>query len=167
MALTAPQLAALKADIAADQDLAGLPQNADTAFDIARIYNAPSPTPYFVWRREVSAREIMGNGFIWPRVKTMSGAEFQVWDLMTRLDFINPSFDQVRAGIMDAFPSNPGDQTMRLAIFSHCQKQATRAERLFATGAGTTTNHSGVGPATSALTEPITPDEVAAARSLP
>lgn len=164
--LTPAQLATLKADIAADQTIATLPQNADTAFDIAVLYNKPHAEPFFVWRTQVGIDEIMGNGFVWSRVAAMSAGEFRVWDLMTRLGAINPSQANVRNGIQSAFGA-VGDAAMRQSIYGHCQRQATRAERLFSLGTGTSVTNAGTGPALALITDPISPDDVAAARSLP
>lgn len=165
MALTPAQLATLKTDIAASE-FSALPNNSDTAFDIAVAYNKPHAQTFFVWRQSVNVLDIMGNGFDWTRVDNMTVGKARIWQFMTALGTINPAQANVRAGIQAAFTAT-ADDAMRQAIYGHCQGQATRAQRLFATGAGTSTTNDGTGPATTALLSPLTADDVFAARSLP
>jgi hypothetical protein len=167
MALTQAQLATLKAAILADPVLAAKPMNSDGNFDIAVILNSQLATPdFFVWRPSVSVGEIMGNNFDWTRVDNMTVGESRIWEYMTQLGVIDPSKPNIRAGINEAYKGTAQDDAMRLAIFGHCQKLATRAQKLFATGTGTTTTDAGTGPATMAV-ESINASDVEAARNLP
>ena len=168
MALTPQQLATLKAAIETDPVLAAKPLNPDGYFDTAQILNNTTASPnFFVWRLNVSVNEIMGNGFDWTRVDNMTVGEARIWDFMTKLGFINPNQSNIRAGINEAYKGTAQDTTMRLAIYTnHLQKLATRTERIFATGAGQTSDDLGVGPGT-VVVQTVTPQDVADARALP
>lgn len=165
MALTTEQKTILKAEIDADPTLSAFPNTPDAAFEVAAALNLPASPTYFVWRVAVPISEIMANGFDWLRVDNMSAGKARIWEFMVALGDINPSQPNVRAGVIAAFPA-VADLAMRTAIFSHCQEPATRAEKLFATGAGTTTTDQGTGPAMRAFIGQITYEDVQAARSL-
>lgn len=174
MPLTAAQRATLKTAMLADPVVGPLltdpqrPPNPDTDDFISRYYNAPSPTEFFVWRTAVSRAEIMQNGFNWTRVDNASVGKARIWEWLFLDGPIDPSKQNIRDGINEAWAGVAAElQAHRLAIFGHCQKQASRAERLFAGPGGTATTHTGTGPATTALSEPIFPSDVEAARNLP
>jgi hypothetical protein len=92
----------------------------------------------------------MGNGFDWTRVDNLTVGKARIWEFMTTLGVINPSQANVRAGILAVF-GTAGDLAMRLSIFGHCQRLATRVQKLFATGAGTTVTEQGIGPGTTVV----------------
>lgn len=146
MALTSTQNATLKAAISADQTLNAFPNNSDGAFGIAALLNQTASPDYYVWRSSVATDEIMLNGFDWTRVDNLTVGKARIWEWMTNLGRINPSQSNVRAGVIAAF-SAAGDLPNRNAVFSHCQRLATRAEKLFATGSGTASTDQGAGPA--------------------
>ena len=165
--MTPAQLQTLKTAINADPALAAKPLNADGYFDIAQILNNTISVPdFFVWRTSVLVNEIMGNGFDWTRVDNMTVGEARIWDFMTKLGFINPNQANVRAGVNEAYKGTAQDDSMRLAIYGHCQEKATRTKRIFATGSGTTSDNIGVGPGTVVI-ETVTPLDVEQARALP
>lgn len=143
--LTHDQLVALKADIAADTAFDSVPHNSDGGFAVAAAYNLSAVPDYFVWQSGVQTDEIMFNGFDWTRVDNLTIGKARIWEWMVAVGYINPSQANVRAGILAVF-ATAGDLAMRLAIFGHCQRLATRAEKLFASGSGTTTTEQGVGP---------------------
>jgi hypothetical protein len=146
MALTTVQLATLKAAIDADPALSALPNNDDGHFAIAAEMNKDAVPVFFVWRSSTNVIEIMSNGFDWTRVDNMTVGEARIWQFMTQLGVIDPSKANVRAGVNEAFKGTAQDNTMRLAIFGHCQRPATRFERLYVTGTGTTSDDIGTGP---------------------
>ena len=166
MALDAAQLLALKTAINADGALAAKPLNSDGHFEIAQILNNTLATPdFFVWRVNVPVDEIMGNGFDWTRVDNMTAGESRIWEYMTQLGYLNPNQSNVRAGVNEAFKGTAQDDSMRAAMYTnHLQKKASRTEKIFATGSGTTASNLGVGPATVAVTN-ITPLDVELARA--
>lgn len=165
MALTAAQQATLKADILADQVLSAFPNNSDGAFAIAAIYNAVASPDFYIWRTSVPVVEIMQNGFDWTRVDNLTVGKARIWEFMTSAGILNPSQPNVRAGFEACFSVEAGDQSTRQAIYNHCQRLATRAEKLFSTGTGTAATHHGLGPATSTLDGLLSYQDVQDARN--
>lgn len=168
MALTAPQLATLKAAIDADPVLAAKPLNSDGYFEIAAVLNTELASPdFWVWRSNVTQDEIMQNGFDWVRVDNLSVGKARIWEWLfdNQAAAINPSKANVRAGIAEVWKGTAADNAVRQAVFNHCQRLATRAQKLFATGPGASTTVDGVGPATMDV-EQITMADVEQARAL-
>jgi hypothetical protein len=151
MALTPQQNATLAAHIAASPDMNTLPPGSDSAFEIAALLNATATPNFYIWRASVLQDEIMQNGFDWVRVDNLSVGKARIWDWMfdNAGTSINPSKANVRAGIAEVWKGTAADNAVRLSVFQHCQTLATRLQKLFATGAGTTTTVDGVGPATT------------------
>lgn len=164
--LTDPQLATLKAEILADPVLAAKPNNSDGNFDIAAAFNLNASPDFYVWRSSVTTDEIMLNGFDWTRVDNLTVGKSRIWEWMTSLDRINPAQANVRAGVLAVF-SAAGDLANRVAVFTHSQRRATRAEKLFATGAGTSTTDQGVGPAVMVFEGQLSYADIEQARNLP
>lgn len=128
--LTPEQNATLKADILADPVLAAQPLNSDGAFAIAQAYAVL--TTFIVWRTSVPVDEIVNNGFTWTAVDSLTVGKARIWDWMKASGSINPSKANVRQGLQDAFGSSQPN------IAQHLKRAANRAEKLFATGTGTT-----------------------------
>ena len=164
MALTPAQNATLKAAIIADNTLNAFPNNSDGAFGIAALLNATATPDYYVWRSSVATDEIMLNGFDWTRVDNLTVGKARIWEWMTNLGRINPAQSNVRAGVIAAFPTS-GDLANRNAVFGHCQRLATRAEKLFATGTGTSSTDQGVGPSVMGFEGTLSYSDVEAARN--
>lgn len=142
--LTTQQAAALKTDIEADPALAAIPHNADGALAIVDYYATAASPAYIVWRTSVPIDEIMRNGMDWARVDNLSVGKARIWEWMGRLGTINPSQPNIRAGIDATWTdANQADLAVRAQVYVHCKRSATRAEKLFATGTGST-----VSPAT-------------------
>jgi hypothetical protein len=144
MALTTAQLTALKADILADPTLSALPNNPDGNFAIAAAYNLAASPAFKVWRTSVPEHEITGQvspegtSWSWPAYIARSVSEQNGWARMFNSSLsINASLPNVRQGITDIFSgasnSAPAQRT-HLAAMS--KRDATRAEKLFATGTG-------------------------------
>jgi hypothetical protein len=160
--LTTQQLQTLKTAILADQALAALPVNDDTAFAIADAFNLPASPAFVAWRSSVPVEEIMSNGFVWTEVDGLSVGKARIWEWMADLGTINPSRANIRAGIDNAFQgAGAGPVAMRAAIYAHCKRNVTRAEKLYATGTGTD-----VSPATMGWEGSLTYQEVRQARGL-
>lgn len=168
MELTTQQLQALKAAIEADPVLAAEPMNSDGAFAIAAALNKPHEPAFYVWRTSVSQDEIMQNGFDWVRVDNLSVGKARIWEWLfdNSEAAINPSKPNVRAGISECWRGTAADLAVRLSVLQHCERPASRFERLFAVGAGTQTTVDAVGPATMALVGPIEYQDIERARSL-
>lgn len=161
--MTPEQLATLKADILADPAFNGLPMTSGGAEVIKEAYNQIVPT-FIVWRSQVSQDEIMQNGFNWTRVDNLSVGKSRIWEWMfnNQNRAFNPSKLNVRAGIEATWVGTQADLDVRAAVYVHCKRSATRAEKLFSTGTGTD-----VSPATMVFEGTLTNDDVQQARELP
>jgi hypothetical protein len=135
--LTPEQLATLKAAIEADQTLNALPNNTDSAFEIAAQFNTEASPAFVVWDTRVSVDEIMRNGMDWARVDNLTVGKARVWDWLGRLGTFDASRANVRAGIDAAWVGTAADLAVRASIYTHCKRNATRAEKVLATGTGT------------------------------
>lgn len=166
MALTSQQLAALKADIAADPVLAAKPNNSDGNFDIAKAYNLPAAVDFWVWRTEVARAEIYnltsgdGTNWNWTTYKNQAVAEQNAWVQMFMGDRADFSKANLRAGIAAIFTGSAQATAQR----DHClvmgRRKATRSEKLFASGTGSTAS-----PATMGFEGVLSIDDVEAARN--
>lgn len=145
----------LKNYIASVPEWAAMPQNSDTAFFIADELNKESPDGFVVWKTSVPVDEIMRNGLDWTRVDNLSVGKARIWDWMTRLNEINPSKVNIRAGIDATWVGTAADLAVRAVVYTHCKRNASVVEKLFATGTGTTQT-----PATMAYEGPIQYQEI-------
>ncbi len=161
-ALTPAQMQTLKSSIAQDPVLSLLPKTGDAAWDIAIIYNAISEPAFYVWRTDVPADEIMRNGMDWTQVDNLTAGKARIWDWMTRLGTLNAAKPNIRAGIDACWVGTAQMLAVRTAIYVHCNRAATRFEKLFATGTGTTQ-----APATMVLEGVVGYQDIEAARNLP
>lgn len=135
MALIATQLQALKADILAAADLFPLVGTPDGRFEIARLYNLAAPGPWVVWRTRVPVADIEQNGFVWASVDALVAGKARIWEWMRSAGFIQPNKVNVRQGLVDAFGAG---SAMANSIAPHLKMNASRAQKLYSTGTGTT-----------------------------
>jgi hypothetical protein len=136
MMLTPAQLQTLKAAIESDPVLNALPNNTDSAFEIAAQFNADASPAFVVWNTRVSVDEIMRNGMDWARVDNLTVGKARIWDWLSRLGTFDASKANVRAGIDAAWVGTAADLAVRASVYTHCKRNATRAEKALATGAG-------------------------------
>jgi hypothetical protein len=134
--LTTEQLAALKADILADEVLNAFPMNSDGAWAIAQLYNLAADPEWIVWKTDVSLEEIMRNGMNWTRVDNLSVGKARIWDWLSRLGTFDASKANIRAGIDATWVGTTADLGVRAMVYTHCKRAATRIEKLFSTGTG-------------------------------
>jgi hypothetical protein len=138
----------------------------------AAAYNLAASPDFWVWRSRVSKDEFVnstsidgtvfswtGTGFI-----TRSAGEQAAWrELFDAQGYVNPSLPQVRTAFTDIFSGGtapaPANRT-HLATVG--RRKATRAEKLFATGTGSTAS-----PAVMGAEGILTDANVYAARQLP
>jgi hypothetical protein len=171
-ALTPAQLTTLKADIVADGTLNAQPNNSDGNSTIAAAYNLNASPDYWVWRTAVSKAEyvgatsIDGTTFNWTGTGyiTRAQGERDAWNqLFDAQGYANPSLPQVRQAVADIFSGAtapaPANRTHLLTV---SRRKATRAEKLFATGSGTTAS-----PSVMAFQGQISYQDVESARNLP
>lgn len=134
--LTDPQLVAVRAAVFATPEAAAL-LAAGSSAGLRDYLNTASAT--ICWRTAVSQDEIMQNGFDWTRVDNLSVGKGRVWEWLFANEerAINPSKANVRAGIDQVWQGTAADLAVRAAIYVHCKRAATNAERMLATGTGT------------------------------
>lgn len=161
--MTPEQKAALKTYIQSHPDIG--PMFADGNLSgVADGLNAAASPAFYVWRTEVSQDEIMQNGFDWVRVDNLTPGKARIWEWMfdnaTRAT--NPSKLNVREGIKECWKGTAADEAVRLAVYQHCQRLASRLEKVFAAGIGSsvtlgnpTGTSTGVGPGSLVVEGPI------------
>jgi hypothetical protein len=170
MPLTSGQLTTLKADIQADGTLNSFPNNPDGNTAIATAYNLASSPDFWVWRTRVTRSEYVneasvdattfnwtGTGFI-----TRSQGERDAFrELFNHTGSVNPSLPNVRQAFTDIFSGGtapaPANRTHMATV---SRRKATRGEKLFSTGTGSTAV-----PAVMAFEGALTFEDVAAARN--
>jgi hypothetical protein len=135
--LTVEQRLAIKNYVLADSVLNQLTPSADNAFAIADALNLNASPAFIVWKTSVSIDEIMRNGMDWARVDNLSIGKARIWDWLGRLGTINPSKPNVRVGIDATWVGTAADLAVRAAVYVHCKRPATIAEKILATGTGT------------------------------
>jgi len=169
--LSPEQLATLKAAIVADPTLNSQPANSDGSFAIADALDVAASPDYWVWRTSVTKKEVVenasqdattftwaGNGFI-----TRSVGELECWNqLFNSVLACNPSLPNVRQAFSDIFSGAGNAALNRTHLLIVARRKATRAEKLFATGTGSTAS-----PATMTFEGKLTYQAVDAARALP
>lgn len=161
MPLTQQQLTALKADILADPVLSQWAATGRMAQEIADAYNAAADPAWVVWRTSVTTEEwrvaiIGGGGAGQLDALTASKRDSLLWAVS---DVLNPSISAIRAALDDFCGSQ---NTLKAAIRTAQKRNATRAEKLFSTGTGSTAS-----PATMGWEGMLTYQDVEAARVLP
>ena len=136
--LTTAQLAALRADIAADPTLNALPNTGDGPTTIAFAYNLNAVPAFVVWRSQVSVFEVQNSAaWDWTRIDNLTVGKARLWEWLTRDTILRPSQANVRAGIDATWVGTQADLNVRAAVYVLSKRFATRAEKLFATGTGT------------------------------
>jgi hypothetical protein len=136
--LTTAQLITLKAALLAETNPAFVAlRNAGSTGQMAEWLNEPSTT--IVWRTAVPQDEIMQNGFDWVQVDNLSVGKARIWEWLFANEnrTMNPSKPNVRAGVDECWKGTTAMLAVRSAIYVHCKRPATRAEKVFATGTGT------------------------------
>ena len=173
MALTTAQLATLKAAIAADSELAAIPNNPDGAFAIALLLNATPVPDYWVWRSKVTQAECVsttspdGTTFSWSVYIGRSQGERDAWrEMFADTGSVNPSNANVRSAFADIF-SGAGGATQRAHLLSIGRRKATRGEKIFAaaTVGGSGQRGSSANPDTMGFEGSLTYNDVDTARN--
>lgn len=137
MHLTEAQKATLLADIQADPALSVLPQGNPSALQIANAYNALATPTYVVWRSSVKSDEI-GNAWVGTDIDGMSALNMQRLQLLlasTSGGTFDMRRDDRRAGFENPFGTNQNNAS-RVAMRTVWKRNASRLEKLFATGTG-------------------------------
>lgn len=129
--------------------------NRNGVFDqgAADALNQPAAPTFYVYRSSVTMSEIMLNGFAWTEVDALTQGKARIWEWMRDADPVNkaidPSKPNIRAGINEVWAGSAPKLAVRAAVYLHCQRPATVAEKLLkASGNGTAAAQDGSGPAT-------------------
>ena len=162
--LTPAQLATLKADILADPALASQPMTSAGAQAIADAYNSAATPTFVVWRKSVQTAEV-GKTVNYIAVEAMTTANqdrIKTFYQMNPVEF-EPRSD-IRSFWANTFSGALGGQgqATRDALEALWRRNATRGEKLFATGTGST-----VSPGDMTVEGQITGADVQQARELP
>lgn len=142
MNLTSQQLTTLKNDI--NSSFPGTPNNPDQNTIIAATYNLAASPNYWVWRTVISQAECVGvtsvdgTDWSWTSYIGRSQGERDAWrEMFADTGTINPSRLNIRTGLADVF-SGIGGAGQRTHLLTVGRRLATRLEKLFAAGLGTT-----------------------------
>lgn len=178
--LNTTQLQTLKAYIAADPVLSLEPMNGDGDYNIAKALNQIVAPAFQVWSSNVRTQDIF-DAIIWANLtpaQTVDGTQawlnrtmlcqskqFNLQTILTGRETIDATKVSIRNGIQDALTGLPSktDGTTQgagwAAVQLILQRTATVAEKIFATGTGTTAS-----PATVVITN-ISSGDVNSARN--
>lgn len=146
MNFTSAQLAVLKTDIVSS--FPGVPNNPDRNSVIAAAYTLAASPDFWVWRTRVSKDELVGSlsvdgtSFSWVGAGYITRAQGErdafnaIFDSQGQ---VNPSIDNVRTAFGDIFSGAvapaPANRTHLLTV---ARRKATRLEKLFSVGTGST-----------------------------
>lgn len=160
MALLPAQYATLKTFILADPALSQVPLGEDGDDLIARALNVVQTPDFWVFKTSVTNEEI-GDAMNGSEVAGLSSLGMQRLQVLAAYSggAQNPSRADRRAAF-DAVFNGAGGAITRPALAVLWRRLATRVERLYATGTGSTG-----APGTLVFIGPITRQEVAAARA--
>lgn len=158
MTLSNAQLVSLKADIDADGVLSQIPNTTDGAFAIADAYNLLASPAFRVWRTSIPTKDVK-KGVVWTEYIGRSVGEKSAFELMISNGILDASDPNIRQGIQDIF-SGPGAIGTRTNLTNMGKRDATRAEKLFATGTG-----SEASPATMTVEGLLSFNDVLSARN--
>lgn len=166
MPLTPAQLATIKAAIVADGTLNAIPNNSDGNTEVAEALNLDASPAFWVWKSRVTESEYTAQASVdattwsWPAYIARSQGERDGWQRMFSDGAVDPSQVNVRQGIADIFSGTGIAVTQRTHLLTVSRRNASRVEKLLATGTGST-----AAPATMGFEGPITYFQVADARN--
>lgn len=159
MPLSDAQLPTLKAAIVAGGALYDFPMSADGDAEIRKILNSIDPQPWVIWHSAVTAA-------MWAKAILRGGTQLDglsqskrdslLWACDRTLDCTD---SVVRAAIDDYCGTQ---NTLKAELQAVQKRNATRGQRVFSTGTGTSAS-----PATSTYEFPLTDEDVHKARALP
>jgi hypothetical protein len=158
MILTTAQLQAIKADIAANPDLAALPNNGDGNQAVANLYNALASPTFIVWKTAATLNQVKEkfDGSELAGLTTANTSRLQTVALYSPMG-VNPSLASTRVFFADVFSTGGITAAALLALW---KRSALRIEKLFATGTG-----SDASPATLVVEGTINGSQILDARN--
>jgi hypothetical protein len=137
MDLTPTQLQTFKSAILADPNLAD-EVAAGANGDIANAFNVDAAPQFTVWRTRVTREECSVEGFDWTQVDNLTVGQARIWDWLFASGSADPSEGGVRAGITECWKGTAAKVLVRDFVLGKCKRLATRFERLYTTGTGST-----------------------------
>lgn len=163
MNLTPAQQATLRAYILGQSDLVAIIGSVDQLTTALNINAVPN---FWVWRKSVSRNNIYTEQndlsvpiddkfWNWTTYKNQGVSEQNAWVQMFMQDVTDFSAQNVRDGIAKIFTGSAAATAQRNHILAIGRRLASRVERVFQTGAGTTAN-----PDILVTEGPITQNEV-------
>lgn len=104
--------------------------------ELARLYNAD--TTFIVWRTAVYPQEYR-EAIVWTAVDALSAGKARIWEWITQgmTASIDATKTNIRQGIADAWGAS---SATGLALQGISKRPASKAEKLYVTGTGTTAN---------------------------
>ena len=172
MILTPTQRATLKTHIQANSDTNTLYVDGNLA-GLTDLLNIEAVPAFWVWKPGVSRADIYNTqndlviagaqtGFWnWTTYKNQSVTEQNAWVQMFMGDIANFALPNLRAGADAIFSGAGAPATQRAHIAAVAKRSATRAEKLFAAGAGVTAS-----PSTMTFEGGVTDQDISAALAL-
>lgn len=151
--MTPEQIAVFRAALLAETDpeLVGYRTNGQTPL-IVRWYQRIATPDFWVWRTDVTRAELYhgtspdGTTWNWTTYKQQQIPEQNAWTQMFMGDTANFALPNLRAGVAAIFSGVGAQAAQRDHCLSMGRRLASRIEKMFATGAGTS-----VSPATAAI----------------
>src|SRR5262245_2848306 len=165
--LTPAQLATLKTDIHASNDLA-IPLATGDYNAIAAAYNVTATPDFWVWRTDLRKYDIYslpsptGSNWDWAVYKAMTVPEQGTWLEMFANGVTNYALANIRAGVGALFTGAPPAVAQHAHVDAHGRRLVRRGERLYTTGTGST-----AAPGLMEWEGMLTADDVANALALP
>lgn len=135
--MTLDEITSLRAKVFLDPAAAAF-LNAGNTSGLRAYLNAVSI--FVVWKIRVTWDEIMENGMDFTRVDNLTtGSKWRVWEWLFKNsnNAINPAKPNHRAGIDAAWVGTAQDLAVRAAVYVHCKRFATAAEKMLSSGLGT------------------------------
>ena len=154
MSLTVAQMAVVKSDVLANNDLNTQPHTADGFFEIARLYNLPPAVQQLVWRTEAPVSAIF-DAITWAnftpndvadvtalytnRVLLIQTKQMNLQNMLVGRLTLDASKLNIRVGLRDAVIQLPAGTAGALVsaggaggvtVLTACTRNATRIEKL-------------------------------------
>jgi len=120
-------------------------------------YNQAAIPDFIVWKTNLAAMDIYADpGFNFTLVDGLTQGKRDEWSsFILHEGFCDPSKPNIRAGIADVWSGTAAKLAVQTAIIALSKRKASRIEKLFATGTGTT-----VDPATAFVNLQFTEQDV-------
>ena len=145
--LTDAQKVTIKADILANADTLAA-YNIGNLDALEKLYNAAAAPAFVVGKTALQPAEYR-EAIVWTEVDALTVGKARIWEWITQsmTAAINAASTNVRQGLLDCWASNT---TTRTQLTAAAKRNASRIEKLFATGTGSTAS-----PATMVVEGPI------------